>query len=394
MVIRYLGPVEYGTLTFSLSIAGIMSFLTDLGMEKIVSRDIILDKGHTSKILGTAIILKFIGSIVAFLASSAVAILYIKDPTIRMYVIFANLSLILMPYAIINSFFQARSMSKYPSIVAIATIIALSSAKIALISTGASIESFLFLAICEPMIYAVGYLYIYKKYGMDSKQSWSFDPATAKELLRESWPLMFASAFSLIFVRIDQLIIQAMLGPRNVGLYDAGVRIAESWYFLPGILTTALFPAVINSMKQGKEIFERRITHMYRLMYAFSFAIIIPIVILAPWIVRSLYGPEYAETISIVQIYSWAGLFISIGIVIQQHLIAVGKSKYLLITTCIGAIANILLNVLLIPVYGIAGAAYATLFSYLLVPLSLLVPRNTREEAFFVIKSIVRHGSK
>ncbi len=395
IVIRNLGPIEYGTLTFSLSIAAILSFLSDIGLEKIVSRELILHKDQSGKVLGTAIILRFIGSIVAFLASSAVAVLYVKDPTIKMYVIFANLSLILLPYSIINTFFQARSKSKFPSIVSMAIIVIISIAKIWMIRLNAPLEFFIFISICEPILYALGHLYIYKRYSEEaSMTTWKFEWKLAKVLLRESWPLMFASAFSIIFIRIDQIIIQALLGPRNVGLYDAGVRIAEGWYFLPGILTTALFPAVINSMKQGKEVFERRIVHMYRLMYGVSLLIIIPIVILAPWIVQILYGPEYVQTIKIVQIYSWAGLFISVGIVIHQHLIAVGKSKYLLITTCVGATANIILNLFLIPRTGIAGAAYATLISYTLVPLSLLIPKNTRSEALFVLKSIVKYGPK
>lgn len=393
-VIRYLGPVQYGTLTFSLSMAAVFSFITDLGLEKIVSREFILKKTSDSKLLGTSIILKFIGAIIAMLVSSLVAILYIKDPTIKLYIIFANISLVLQPYSIINSYFQAKSKSKFPSILSIGAIVILSLSKVALIRSGASLESFIYITICEPLIYALGYLYIYRRYDEGSHVRWSFDRKLASELLRESWPLIFASAFSIIFIRIDQLIIQYLLGPREVGLYDAGVRVAEGWYFLPSIVTTALFPAIINSMKQGKDIFERRITHIYRLMYGMSLAIIIPIVLLAPWIVQILYGKEYTETTSIIQIYSWAGLFISVGIVIQQHLIAVNKSKYLLATTCVGAVSNILLNILFIPHYGIIGAAYATLFSYLLVPMSLLVPKNTRSEALFILKSFMFWGKR
>lgn len=99
-VIRYLGPVQYGTLTFSLSMAAVFSFITDLGLEKIVSREFILKKTSDSKLLGTSIILKFIGAIIAMLVSSLVAILYIKDPTIKLYIIFANISLVLQPYSI------------------------------------------------------------------------------------------------------------------------------------------------------------------------------------------------------------------------------------------------------------------------------------------------------
>ncbi len=391
LVIRYLGPVEYGTLTFVIGLSGLFGFLVDVGLEKIISREFILAKHDQRDILGTSLVIRLIGSLLAFMASACVAFIYVNDVTIRILIIAASMSFMLSPFTAINSYFQSKSLSKFPSILAICVIIAISILKAWFAFHGAHVETFVFLTVFETILYSAGYLYIYARFSIGPRTPWKFRMELAKIFLKESWYLIFVSAFSVIFARIDQVIIQGLVGARQVGLYDAGVRIAESWHFIPIIITTALFPAVLGSLHLGEDIFRRRLAHLYRLIYVTALCIIIPIVLIAPWAVRILYGSEYADTVSIVQIYTWAGLFISISIVMQQHLVSVNKSKYLLISTSVGAIANIALNFILIPRIGIAGAAYATLISYALIPVSLLMPKATRNEASLMLESLVKY---
>ena len=85
--------------------------------------------------------------------------------------------------------------------------------------------------------------------------------------------------------------------------------------------------------------------------------------ILAPIIIRVLYGAEYGASISALQIVVWYTTFSYLGSARNIWILAEGKQKYLWQINSFGAVANVLLNALLIPIIGVNGAALASLIT-------------------------------
>ena len=92
-----------------------------------------------------------------------------------------------------------------------------------------------------------------------------------------------------------------------------------------------------------------------------SVAVALPTTLLADWVILILYGANFQEAADILRIYIWAGVFVTLGIASSKWLVAENLQRYLFYRTSLGALLNVGCNFWLIPIYGIKGAAFATL---------------------------------
>jgi O-antigen/teichoic acid export membrane protein len=183
----------------------------------------------------------------------------------------------------------------------------------------------------------------------------------AKDLLRNAWPLIFGSLVIMIYMRIDQIMIMKIIGEKEMGLFSAAVRLSEAWYFVPMIITNSLFPAVLNAKKTDETEYKKRMQHLFNLMFIISIGVAIPISVASPWLIDIFYGEAYQASAKILTLHVWTGVFVSLGVASSNWFLAENLQKFALWKTIAGAIINIVLNFLLIPRFGIVGAAFSTL---------------------------------
>jgi O-antigen/teichoic acid export membrane protein len=215
---------------------------------------------------------------------------------------------------------------------------------------------------------AVGVLQ-YQIYKGHNKESGRLTPAwfnwqQGKELLRRSSWLWVSGILSVVYLRIDLIMIERMIDIEAAGVYTAVSRISELWYVIPATLAVRYYPELLKSHQvswSGYLLLLRRYTSYF---FAMALAIAVVIFIVAPPLVPLIFGEEFKAGISVLQIHIWAGVFIFIRYLIGQHLIITGQEPLSLASHGIGAVLNVLLNWWLIPIMGIDGAAWATLISY------------------------------
>jgi PST family polysaccharide transporter len=181
---------------------------------------------------------------------------------------------------------------------------------------------------------------------------------TAKNLIRDSWPLILSGAAVMLYMRIDQIMLGQMMGSQAVGIYSAAVRISEVWYFIPMILVASLFPSIVAAKDLGGDAYQRQLQRLFDLMIIISFAVAIPMTFLM------LYGEPYRDAGSVLAINIWAGVFVFIGVASSNWFVIENRPLLNLRRSLIGAVINIALNLFLIPSYGPIGAAIATVISY------------------------------
>jgi len=129
-------------------------------------------------------------------------------------------------------------------------------------------------------------------------------------------------------------------------------------------IASSLFPAIINAKVYQKEVYYQRLQKLYDLMVWIAIAIALPISILSSWIVELLYGNEYLESSSVLNIHIWSGIFIFLGVASSKYLIAENYIKKTFYRTFVGALLNIIMNYYLIGTMGIKGAAISTFVSH------------------------------
>jgi len=296
-----------------------------------------------------------------------------------------SLTFVFGSFLLLGYEFQAEAKSKYPSIFSTIIIIFLNILKILVIFNDEGVIYLAGLIVLEPILYALGYWYLRtREYG--SLKNLKFDGLVAISILKDSFPLIFASAFVAASARIDQVMIKNMMDTESVGLYDSAVRISELLYFVPNIIITALFPAIINSKKVSDELYYKRTKKLFVLVVGISIFLAIPTALLSKYLITIIFGAGFIGAFPVLQIYVWSNIGAAMSILVGSFLVAENMTKIISLTTFCGMITNVILNLILIPKYGMSGAAFASLISYTIPFLSVFFFKKTRQLALNIFK--------
>jgi O-antigen/teichoic acid export membrane protein len=359
-VARYLGPAQFGLLSYANSFVGLFVALATLGLDGIVVRELVKTPERRDELLGTAFWLKIGGAILMWFAIIAAVPLTSNDVQTNSLIAIIAFAAIFQAFNVIDFNYQAEVKSKYVVHAQLVQLVISSVAKLILIFIQAPLLWFAWVYCLDALVLAVGLVVMYLQHS-GKIWVWQWRWQVAKDLLRDSWPLILSGMVIMIYMRIDQVMIKEMLGAEEVGLYAAAVRLSETWYFLPMAITASIFPAIVNAKKQSEELYYQRLQKLYDLMVWMSVAIAIPTTFLAPWVIGLLYGEAYIGAAQVLSIHIWAGVFVFLGVASGKWFLSENLQVLSFYRTLMGAIINVILNIILIKKYGIYGAALATL---------------------------------
>ncbi len=377
-IARNLGPMNYGELSYALSFTGLFGFLAALGIDQILYRDLIKYPEKRNEYMGTALTLRIIASIATIIICISSALIFSPKDVSLLLIFIVSLAFVFSSFQLLNYEFQAEVKAKYPSIVSLIVVLILNILKIVVIFYGKGVIYLALIVLLEPILYAVGFIYFrIKKFG--TVKYWKFDGPIARSILKDSFPLIFASAFFAIYARIDQVMIKNMMNAESVGLYGSAVAISEVWYFIPNIIAGALFPTIINAKKTSEALYYKRIKKLFWVLIFVSLITALPTTILSKYLITIIFGTGFLGALTVLQIYVWSNIGAALNMLAQQILVAENLTKIISMTTFLGMITNIVLNIFLIPKYGMAGAAFASLISYLIPFGSLILFKQSRK---------------
>ena len=371
-IARYLGPENYGILNYAVAFVGLFGFIASLGIDSILNRELIKTPEKRDVLLGTAFKLKVVGGIAA-LALAVISILMSQTTLlIQFLVIIFSFNFILQAINVISIYFQSKVESKNNVKVSIISTLISSVLKVGVILLDKGVIWIMLVYILDFVWQWINFVYVYKRQGLKIRD-WKFDNDLAKKILKNSWPLILAQAAGYIYLKVDQVIIGLMLGNYEVGLYAVAVKVTEIWYFIPSIICSSLFPAIINAKLTDVKVYKKRLSNLYVLMFILSLIIAITITFLAKPIMTILFGNSYLESVAILKIYIWSSVGLFLTVAVNQYLISENSVKTIFWFNFLSMIINIGLNIWLIPLIGLLGAAWATLISYFVIPVSIFV---------------------
>jgi O-antigen/teichoic acid export membrane protein len=363
LVTRYLGAENYGKFSYCLSFVALFEPVARLGLDAIVVRDIVKEEEATPEIMGTAFLLKAIGSSVMFL-SIALSVWWVnKDHQLAWMTIIVAVSLLFNAFDAIEFWFQSQVISGEVAIVRSILLVINSGVKLFLIWYKFPLIAFIWVVLVDAILKAIGTILLYYKH-KKSLFKWQIDRLRIQAMLKESIPLILASVMTSIYMRIDQVMLGVMSTDAEVGNYAAAVRISEVWNFIPIAICASVFPAIIRAKQNSKEQYQQKIQQLYDSIAWISLILAVGIGLSAPTIMPWLLGEEYVAAGKILIVHIWSAPFVFLGIAGCQWLMVEDLSHITFVLTSLGAISNILLNWLLIPRFHGLGAAIATAISY------------------------------
>lgn len=365
-VARYLGPEQFGLLNFAQALTGLFGAFAGLGLQGIVVRDIVREPGGAKLTLGTAAVLQLIGGLLSFLLILVViATLRPDDVLARTIVAILGSLMLLNASQIAVYWFESQVQSKYTVWVQNSVFLVFAAIKVLLILQQAPLIAFVWATLAEAAAVALILLIALWKWGL-ALTSLRVSAERAKILLRDSWPLIISGIAIMIYMKIDQIMLGQMIGDQAVGIYSAVVRISEVWYFIPMSIVASVFPAILEAKKLNEAEYRARLQKLYDLMVWLSVSVALPMTFVATPLVELLFGQAYVAAGTILAIHIWASVFVFLGVASDKWFLVENRQLLGLQRTILGAIANIVLNFMLIPKYGVIGAAIATVISQVL----------------------------
>lgn len=356
---RYLGPSGYGLINYAASIVAFIAPVMQLGLNNVLVQEIVNHPEKEGETLGTALVTCGINSFLCiFGVVSFVAVANHGEKTTIIVCALYSILLVFQALELSQYWFQAKLKSKYTSIVMLIAYIITSIYKIVLLITGSSIYWFAVSQAIDYMIIAFVLLIIYKKKG---EQRLSFSWAATKRMLAKSRYYIIPNLMISVFSQTDRIMLKLMIGDEATGYYSAAVTCANITAFIFVAIVDSARPSIFESKKNNQAEFENKMIKLYSVIIYFSLLQSLVVSLFAPLIVRVLYGSAYYPSINALRLIVWYTTFSYLGVVRNVWVLAEEKQKYLWILNFAGATMNVLLNLLLIPVWGISGAAFASL---------------------------------
>jgi O-antigen/teichoic acid export membrane protein len=389
-VIRYLGPEQFGKLSYSTSFVFLFLAITKLGLDEIVVRNLVKQEDTSAKILGTAFVLKLIGCVLAFFIVSAGIIISTDDWLVRWMTIIIAFSMIFTCFDILDLWFQSQVISKSIAIVRSIQFAISSLAKLGFIWFHIPLISFAYLFVADTIIRAIGMTWVYLKDQQHLVGRWQLDKSVAVNLLLNSWPLILSGAMVTINMNIDQVMLGNMSTSEELGNYAAAVKFSEVWYFIPTVICSSVFPAIVQAKQQSRVEYYAKMQRLYDFMSFLSLSIALAVAFTSKNVLTNLLGAEYSSAGTILILHIWSGIFIFFGVARGNWLVIEDMTRLSLITQLMGAVTNVVLNLFLIKQYGAIGAAIATLISYAVSSyLSCMIFPAMRQTGWMLTKALL-----
>ncbi|NRD74682.1 flippase [Shewanella sp. VB17] len=385
-----LGPVGFGELSYLLAFIAMVMPLASLGLNAIVTRELINAPNSEHKIIATVMCFRLMG---AFIGSViCLCFVYGGGVTLQVHQGLALLALanVFNAFAVVEFWFQAQLQAK--PVVRMRLLIAMffAFAKLLAVWCQASFMVLVSLFALETVCLGGGYIVIYYYYS--ASVYWrECDFSYGVGLLKQSFWLVLSGIAAVIYLKVDQLMLQHLTSSEQVGTYAVAAKLSEVWYFFADAIVISLFPAMI---KLSKKLDTGR--YWYRLqsvsdgLFVMAAGIAIVVSLLAKPLIILLFGVDYLPSVTILQIHIWAGVFVFMRALVSKWLLVANLLPFSLLSHGIGAIINVGVNWLLIPIWGGQGAAVATLLSYFIASyLAFWISPKTRPIAKVMSYSIL-----
>lgn len=362
-IARYLGPEQFGRYNYLLSFTALFAPIFALGLTNILLREFAAKPDRIGDILKTSLVARFIcGVFVTFVAVCCFFAVFSEQWKFQLLslLLLANIS---NAFEVFERWFQHKSMNKHLVLWRVFNFTVFAVVKLVCVMHYQSFAMLVCIVALELLCKNIGYRVLYGRFDQQ-KQRRQYDNALFQEMFSQSRFLLFSAVASVIYLKIDILMLEALTNDKEVGIYSVAAKLSEIWYVLPKVVLTAMFPKMLEIAKNTKKRYLAILQRGFDLLFISALVLSMAVFFASDRIIDLLFGAQYAQSAAILQLHMFASLFIYMRLLLSQWLVAERFAEFSLFSQLSGAVANVLLNLWLIPLYGAWGAAVATLISY------------------------------
>ncbi|MBQ7800874.1 MAG: flippase [Oscillospiraceae bacterium] len=387
LMAQYLGPANYGLINYAASFTALFTSVCTLGINGILVNELIHDE-RKGVLIGSSIGLRLCSSLCSVITIVALAYALNPDePTTVWVVLIYSTTLIFQSFDSINCWYQANLESKVTAKISAVGYTVVALYKIWLLLTRKNVCWFAASHVVEYALVAALLLIAYRRHaGREQKLRFSLD--AGRKLLSKSYHFILSGMMVAVYGQMDRVMLKAMIDETSVGYYSAAVSVTSMWTFILSAIIDSAKPVILEKHSRDPQAFERYLVRLYGAVLYISFAAAAGISLLAKPIIFLLYGGAYLEARGALCILCWETAFAYLGVARSVWMVPNGKQKYEKYIAGSGAVCNLILNAVMIPLWGVNGAALATLATQIFTNFIVgFFFREIRENNILILKA-------
>lgn len=364
-ITRYLGQTGFGYYSTILAFLYFFTVLADLGLYSICLREISKDGTNQSKIASNAFTIRFFIGLLIFCLAPIIVCFFPYQTEIKLGVLIGAVGFWLMSnHQVLMSVFQkylrmdkvalAEFLGRAVQLGIVAFFVWQKLGFLFIVSAlvGGSLINFL-------LVFLFSQKYI--------RISFKFDFPLWFSLLKESLPLALAIIFTVIYFKLDTIMLSLMKPLADVGIYNLAYKFLESLLFFPAMFVGLIMPLMSKYAFTNREKFRKVTQEALNLLLIIAVPLIIGVFFLSDEIVVLIAGQDFVLSAGVLNVLIIAASIIFLGVLFSNMIISLKKQKWLAYIYGLGALINLTANFILIPKYSYYGAAGTTILTELIV---------------------------
>lgn len=385
LIARYLGPNDYGSITYTYSYVAFFIQVCSLGTNEIIVKELLDKKEYGDEIVGTMILFRFIVSLFSIGIIYVISSIRYASNLLVVLAILQSIGLMFQAFEIITYFYQSQLLANKTATINIIAYTSTSIFRIIGLVINKDIKWFAFAVSLDYIVIACLLVIIYFKDG----HKLHFSIEIGKQMLSKSWHYLFANVLVAIYSQTDKILLGEMINEEAVGYYSAATQLCNAWPFVLTAIIDSASPIIVELFKTDKEKYRKRIKQLYASIFYIGVAVALVFTLFSDLIIGLLYGSEYSSSSMVLKIASWSTIFAYFGVSRTIWMQCENKLSYEKILALIGALSNVILNYFLIRKLGINGAALALTLTQIITNfISVCLLKPTRENGKLLIEAI------
>jgi O-antigen/teichoic acid export membrane protein len=361
---RTLGNDAFGRFSWALTLATLGEALMDLGLHQVTIRAVARDRSQARRLLDNSLALKALTGAAMLVVMGGVTMLVGRlfglDPDVRTATLVLLVSAVLRSYLLtVRGVLQGLEQFGRDCLVVVGDRVLLLAVAGSALWQGAGLVGVATAFVLARVLSVIGALIMAR--GRAGGLALGFDFQLWRDLQRQALPIGVFLIVLNFYSYIDTFMLGLISTYTDTGLYNYAYRIYEGLSYAPAILSALLTPR-LSHLASVDLARHRRLAHQGIAAAALlAVALAVPIAWFAGPLLAVVFGPDARQATLALRLLSGGLAFIFVIWILQAVAISVFRERLLLTTTAIGAVANVALNLHLIPRYGRDGAALATL---------------------------------
>lgn len=358
LLVRYLGVDRLGQFNYASTFASLVGLVANVGLPILLTRDAARDRSAAGKHLGAVLTLHYVlAAVAAVVIAASGALMNPREYALPIAIFGLGIAVNALgaPYLAMLNAFEAIHVSSAIELVNTVLRVVLI---LAAIQLRLDVASLVALLLASPLVNFVLTRAVSNRYC--ARPSYAYNRALLPGLLAATIPFGLMVIFNNVYYRIDVIMLEKMKGDAAVGIYTAAYKIIDVLMILGAGAVGVLYPRMAAQAHGAPEALKRMIAASCRYLAALGIPAAVAITILAPWIIRVLFGEAFSAAVAPLAILVWAVAIMLVYMPMAHALNATGREWSWILVLSVNTVVNVGLNLVLIPAHGVIGAAIAT----------------------------------